>query len=231
MNSPKPSLPPKKANGWPSVGKNYKPLLIALLLAPVGCASEPEGIDISNASPAHASATNIPVEQATPAYWLTRPAKASAVAFDFPKLCDACLDVARDYQFTIDRTDYRQGVITTTPKISPQLFEFWRKDAGTYYDELQSSLQTIRRTIRFELSRSDEGLFTVRPKVLVEKLSIEQRRITSETQYQFVFSPLGNSGTFTTDQGVTLPLRYWYAIGRDEPMEKQLAEAIARKLR
>ena len=206
-------------------------LLLLLLLIPLGCATEPEGPSMSSASPEYPSATSIPPEQATAAYWLNNPATASAVGFDFQKLCDACMDTARQEQFTIDRTDFRDGVITTRPMVSPQWFEFWRSDAGTYYDVLLSSLQCIRRTIRFELTRSEEGLFTVRPKVLVERLSIEQRRITSETQYIFVFSPLGTDSTFTTDQGVTLPLRYWYAIGRDEAMEKDLADTIARKLR
>jgi hypothetical protein len=207
-------------------------LMLALLLAPLGCASsEPTGLSISEASPQHPKATDIPPEQATAAYWLSQPAPAQATAFDFDKLTSACLDVARDYQFTIDRTDYRDGVITTRPMISPQFFEFWRHDAGTFEDVLQSSLQTIRRSVRFDLTRSEDGVFTARPKVLVEKLSLVQRRITSEAQYRYVFSPLSNDATYTTAAGTTVPTRYWFAIGRDEALEKQLADAVARKLR
>lgn len=176
-------------------------------------------------------AADIPPEQATATYWLGQPTHASVMGFDFNKLCDACLDAARDEQFTIDRTDYRDGLITTRPQISPQFFEFWHRDAGSFTDVIQSSLQTIRRTIRFELSRSEDGLFTARPKVLVEKLSIVQRRITSVAQYRYVFSPLSTDATFTTSEGKSVPTRYWYAIGRDEAMERQLADAVARKLR
>jgi hypothetical protein len=207
-------------------------LLFALLLLPLGCASsEPTGLTISQASPERPMATDIPPEQATSSYWLSQPAPAAAVGFDFNKLCDACLDSARDRQFTVDRTDYRDGVITTRPMVSQQFFEFWRSDVGTFDGVLQSSLQTIRRSIHFELSRSEDGLYTAHPKVLVEKLSLVQRRITSVAQYRYIFSPLGNDATFTTAQGTVVPTRYWYAIGRDEALEKQLAESIAKKLR
>jgi hypothetical protein len=202
-----------------------------LLLLPLGCASEPSGESIAQESPIHHTATDIPPEQATAAYWLAQPATASASGVDFTKLCNACMDTARDEQFIIDRTDFRAGVITTRPMVSPQFFEVWRSDYGTFSDLVQSSLQTIRRTIRFELSRSEDGVFTARPKVLVEKLSLVPRRITAEVQYIYVFSPLGNDTTFKTPQGVIVPTRYWYAIGRDEAMEKQLADQIAHKLR
>lgn len=203
------------------------PLILLATLA--GCAGEPTGESI--AAPSKPTATDIPVEQAKPGYWFNQPAIAGVDSMDFQRLCNACMDTARDYQFSIDRTDYRDGLITTQPMISKQFFEVWRNDTGNLDATLQSSLQTIRRTIHFELARQDNGNYTAKPKVLVERLSFYQRRITSVAEYRYVFVPTGPQNTFQTDQGVTLPIRYWYAIGRDEPLERQLAESIEEKLR
>ena len=38
-------------------------------------------------------------------------------------------------------------------------------------------------------------------------------------------------GTRESDAGVILPHKYWYAVGRDEALERALTAAIERKLR
>jgi hypothetical protein len=158
------------------------------------------------------------------------PATTGATSQDFDKLCNACQDTARDFLFSIDRTDYREGLITTRPMISKQFFEFWRRDTATVDDCMQSSLQTIRRTIRFEIVHEADGSYSAHPKVVVERQSYYQRRITSVAEYRYVFTPTGPESTFQTDQGKTLPIQYWYAIGRDQPLERELASAIQQKL-
>jgi hypothetical protein len=197
-------------------------VMIFILLTAAGCASQ--GIDL----PRGRSVTQAPAEQATAAYWLHQPADQSVASLDFDKLWDACDRAARDYQFTIDRTDYREGVITTVPMVSPQFFEPWRQDFGTFHDLMESSLQTVRRSIRFEISLSQDGFFLARPKVVVERLSLTPRRITSVAQYRNVFG--GGSGPQYTDQQSNPPPRYWYAIGRDDAFERQLADNIRHKL-
>jgi len=166
--------------------------------------------------------------EATAKYWMDQPAVAAVSSRDFQKLWDACANTVHNYLFPLDQEDYREGVMTSWPVISKQVFEPWRRDAGTHHEVWQSTLDTIRRTIRFDFVRDEDGTFVARPKVLVERLSQLQRRITSASEYTLVFTAPG--ANMTTDQGVIFPARYWYAIGRDETMEKDLADSVRDKV-
>ncbi|MGD1276551.1 MAG: hypothetical protein ABR964_04930 [Tepidisphaeraceae bacterium] len=175
--------------------------------------------------------TDKPVEQATADYWLNQPANVAVSSLDFQRLWDASAQVLRQDLFIIDRVNDRQGVMVTRPMVSKQIFEPWRSDAGTMSATLQSTLQTIRRTVRIDVQRSDGGLFTARIKVLVERLSLIQQRVTSVAESHNVFSAIGPETTFQTTEGTPIPVRYWYAIGRDQAMERQLANAIEDQLK
>jgi hypothetical protein len=151
---------------------------------------------------------------------------------DFDQLWNAAEDVARDRLFTIDRRDFRGGVLTTEPLISAQFFEPWRRDAVTAEDVAQSSLAMTRRTIRFTFTRNDDGTFSALPHVLVERYSLAEKRITNAMLYRAAFRrTLENvEGTRETDRGIELPQRYWYKIGNDPALEKDLARTLRHKL-
>ena len=57
-----------------------------------------------------------------------------------------------------------------------------------------------------------------------------QRRITSQAQYSQAFTSVGENPNIINDQGVSIPTRYWYSLGRDEAMEKELANSVREKL-
>ena len=149
---------------------------------------------------------------------------------DFDHLWRACEDIARDRLFTIERRDYRGGVLTTAPMISAQFFEPWRRDAITSDAINESSLASIRRTLRFEFTRHDDGTFSVVPRVLVERYSLTERRMTSAMMYRSAFKKVTATGTRETDRGVYLPGRYWYGIGNDAALEQDLAKSIRARL-
>ena len=94
---------------------------------------------------------------------------------------------------------------------------------------VQNSLQTIRRTVRFRFDKSPGG-YTVTPKVLVERFSQPTKRITSAAQYRSTFAYETPDSSVERETGVRDTGEYWYAIGRDEAMESQLAERIKDKL-
>ncbi|HEX4054651.1 MAG TPA: hypothetical protein VHX86_10340 [Tepidisphaeraceae bacterium] len=173
---------------------------------------------------------SIPAERGTDAYWLNQPAVASVSSRDYQKLWNACAQTLRNDQFDIDEEDYREGVLTTWPMISKQAFEFWRSDAGDIYEVIEDTLQTIRRSVRFELSRGPDGTYVARPKVLIEQSSHPERRISTVSQAPQAFTPLGETPTRATEQGASIPNRYWYALGRDEAMERELANSVREKL-
>jgi len=157
-------------------------------------------------------ATTRPVTDIDPAlaekeYWLARPAEVE-VRGTFDPLWEACEQTAHDYLFKIDRRDQRSGLLTTEPMITKQWWEWWRKDAGTFYDTKEATVANIRRTIFFQF-RKDGDNFSVTPKVLVEKES------KVDPKYK---------------QDIEGPPTYWYALRRDEALEKKVAGSIRERL-
>jgi hypothetical protein len=181
-------------------------------------------------------ATAIDLATTQPSYWLDQPGAATVASADFQKLWDACDGAARDFLFKPDRQDFRGGVLTTEPMVSAQWLEPWRAEVRTAYDRTESSIATVRRTIRFEFKRLLDETYEVTPKVLVERQSLAEQRITSVVLYKSAFTrPVRDRdrqyGTRESDVGIILPARYWYPIGRDEELEKALAEQVRKNLR
>jgi len=195
-----------------------------ILLA--ACAANSE-----NAAPATQPAMmSIPVERSNPDYWFKKPAVATVQSADFQKLWHACASTLINDEFEIDQQNYRSGLLTTQPMVSKQYFEAWRSDAGTVHEILQDSLQTIRRTVHVEFVRRPDGTYLAHPKVVKEQSSHPERRITTEAQFTQAFAAVGETDTRTNTEGASVPSRYWYALGRDEAMEKELANSIREKL-
>jgi hypothetical protein len=177
-------------------------------------------------------ATAVDLATTQPGYWLDKPAVAQVSSGDFAKLWEAAKETARKYHLPLDREDYRAGVITTVPEISKQVFEFWRADAGTAYEATANTAGAIRRTVRFEVSRNPDDTYTLVPKVLVERQSIFERRVTDVSQYRYAFAgparqqPARTAVTLDPETYQDVPVKYWYPIGRDLEMEKQVAKRV-----
>jgi hypothetical protein len=170
-------------------------------------------------------ATNVDVKQALPDYWWTQPGVATASYSDFEKLWGACKAELYGRLFIVDREEYREGLLTSEPLISKQIFEPWRSDAVTLHDQVESSLATLRRTVHFEVTRQPDGTYQVTPKVLIERFASEEHRLTAITQYHQAFS--GPRVTdVTADQGSHLATDYWYPLRRDTDLEKVMADSI-----
>jgi hypothetical protein len=174
-----------------------------------------------------------PVETVLPEYWLKRPAVARVSDDNFERLWNACRNAVQSRSFTVDRVDLRGGVMTTFPQVSKQLFEFWRNDVGTLPAAMESTLGTVRRTVRVEVRRLDDGTYEAAPKVVVERYSQAERRITSVARYAEILAidPLAGGSRSRDRAGADLPAAYWYALGRDEPLERQIVEDVRRDLR
>jgi hypothetical protein len=194
-------------------------LLLSLLIT--GCATQ--------------SAPPPPVAPIDPAsaktdYWLNKPAAATVFAGDYDKLWEICIAIAHTDLFDLDRRDYRDGLLTTKPLVSKQIFEFWRPDTGDVYSAVQNSLQTTRRTIYFQFDRLPDG-YTVTPKVVVERFATRDKRITSPGQYRSAFQSVDPDAPHAPPvPGIDPNAREWYAIGRDLAMEAELAKSIKESL-
>lgn len=189
-------------------------LLVMLLIT--GCES-------ASAPPTTRPATDIDYHLGQANYWYAKPASASVNCAKYDALWQNAIRVAHADGYSIDRQEYRDGVLTTKPLISAQLFEPWKRDVGDLRGEAQSTVSTVRRTIRFNLRQLPDGVYTIVPRVLIERHSLAERRITSVTEYLDVFAidrPLDQQ---FTEEGIAIVPDYWYAIGRDYAMEDKLA--------
>jgi hypothetical protein len=170
-----------------------------------------------------------------PSHYLQQPAAAAVNSANFDRLWKASEQVCRNHLFTLDREDSRSGNLTTMPLVSAQWFEPWRRDVRTVHDVEESSSATIRRTVHFNLTRNDDGTYMSTPRVIVERATISEQRITSVTDYVSIYNPVRDPtdqqhGTIESDLGFILPPRYWYVLGRDPEFEKVLADEVLRQL-
>jgi hypothetical protein len=167
-------------------------------------------------------------------YWTTQPAAVTVQSTSFNKLWIAAEDTAREFGFRLDRQDPRLGVLSTDPVTSKQLWEVWRKDSGNLTGTIDNSLESYRRSVRFQFEKIQNG-YAVIPRVIIERYTQAEQHIMSSVYLRYAFGGGGNryrpQGTKESDRGVYLPQAYWYATGRDYDLENQIAESILRKLR
>ena len=174
--------------------------------------------------------TDIDPKEATPEFWLARPGVASADAPDFNHLWDAAEHVVRRYRFELDQNDPRQGVMTTLPLLSQQLFEVWRDDLPHLKDQMRSTLAEYRQIVRFDFEHLPDGSYRATPRVIIERHATKEHRVTIASNYQNVFlTTLEQLQDSSIDQP-TIPHDYWYATGRDYALERDLAHDIAHRV-
>jgi hypothetical protein len=197
--------------------------LCALLIA-AGCAAD------HRPQPTTRPATDIDYHLGTSNYWYAKPAKESTICGNYDALWQNAIRVVHADGFVADRLEYRDGLLTTKPLISAQFFEPWKQDIGDLQGVVQSSVATVRRTIHFDLRRLPDGQYAAFPKVLIERHSLAERRITSVTEYLDVFAADRPLDQPFTEEGVALVPDYWYAVGRDYALERKLSNQLQEAL-
>jgi hypothetical protein len=175
--------------------------------------------------PAAPVATDIDPAQATPEFWWDKPAQVRVPVSDFDRAFVAAEKSARDLFFVVDRSDAREGLITTRASTAAQWFEPWRQDNASWDSIVRSSVDTYRRTVRIQIEKVPDGGFIITPKVLVERQTLVGRRITGVVGFRGFTSIDQSSITADTDDG-RAPASYWYAIGRDYELELQIGKSI-----
>ena len=211
----------------------FSPLRVALLGVSVfttaGCRSSP----VHSTSAATTQSANQSRNQSADASdFYALAGVGEIVDDDFDRLWTAAEKVSRAYLFDIDLRDRRGGVLTTLPSVSPQFFEPWRRELQSSDDLAESSLATLRRTIRFDFTRT-AGTYAVTPRVLVERQVSTERRVSGVLSKAYLRTPRGGEQTFgsrETDAGQTLEPGYWYPIRRDTALEARLLEAMRMSL-
>lgn len=193
---------------------------VLAMLVIAGCASRPD----------QRVATDAPAEQAKVSYWLEQDATVQVAHGSFDELFAAAERAARDRFFEISHSDFRRGRLTTKPLLSKQAAEFWREDVVDGEALAESSLGTVRRTVWFEIDEGPFGGFVLTPRVVVERRSVPERRVTDAAQFRAAVAGV-SFGAVTDDAGSHLPMQYWYAVGRDKTLERALAGDVRRMTR
>lgn len=201
--------------------------LFATLLIIPGCRLS------HDAPPNPSTPTTNPTRLATTqrSHWTTGPASITVQHRSFEKLWTAAEDTAREFGFRPDRKDRRAGILTTEPVTSKQICELWRRDTGNASQAAQNSLDSYRRSIRFDFTKIPGGYALV-PRVIIERYTQAEQPITSSAYLRSIYGAqrYPPQGTHESDRGLYLPRAYWYATGRDYALEDTLARAVLKKL-
>lgn len=161
---------------------------------------------------------------------------------------DAVFTLRREF-FKPTAVDRGNGVIITEPEVSRQWFEFWRKDPVDRYQTAESSLHTIRRTVRVEVEPTGpvtprSGLALDTPKAMsFAKDQADEYRLqvtVDKTRYaapaRQVTTTSGALGIYSERLPTTEGIRQsraeseqWVPLGRDALLEDYLIKKLIAK--
>lgn len=160
------------------------------------------------------------------------------VESEFDPLFTAIDRTLRDHRFTIFRNDPRLGEIQTYPLTGQQVWEFWRADAAGFYNQAESSVHTILRTVdarvypvRDAQDNVVPGKFYLEMRVYTDRVSVPESEVTAANQlpgayggrYGLVDQLALESDKSTGRQAVFL--------GRDSELEDWLIRGVLGELR
>jgi hypothetical protein len=153
----------------------------------------------------------------------TEPTAAEVSKEELDSLWSAALSVLRKYDFTPDRQDRAQGVITTLPSTSMQWGEAWRRDVATPYDYAHSSLHTTQRQVTVRFIHGEQ--WTLQVQVDIYRLSADESQITTASSAMQAFSGVlpSTEGGYQYGSGAD---KDWRPLGRDGAMESRLLDSI-----
>ena len=160
----------------------------------------------------------------------------------FEDVWQATLTTLRKYSFELDRQDRRAGAITTAPLLGKHITEFWRKDAATRTDAMESTLQTIYRIVRVEIrpTAPKAGTFAPQVQVSVYRSNRKLKRAGSATDILYGRRRAGAAGYVEArpeahESGAPSDMAepvtagipaHFTPLGSDEKLEAKIRDAI-----
>lgn len=137
---------------------------------------------------------------------------------------DASIEVLREQGFTIARSDYRFGVITTEPLEAATALEFWIGDATTATQRRSDTLNAQQRTAIIRIGQAeDQDAFQLTAEVQVQRLQRPDRYLTHSATGQLT-AAYAETPLHLRQQGIDRP--YAYDLERDPWLEQRLLQAI-----
>ena len=140
-------------------------------------------------------------------------------ANDQNELWERTVDMLHAYQFPVDRENRLDGLIETDYKVGAGLLEPWHRDAITFGDRVQGSLQPIRRKAHISLIPAQGG-YLVDLEVLKEREDKGRAVVRAARSATFM-----NSRPMQRDLDVVVgpsSPRGWTLLGRDQNLEQSM---------
>ncbi|MCL2639264.1 MAG: hypothetical protein FWD53_00310 [Phycisphaerales bacterium] len=154
--------------------------------------------------------------------------------------------IAAQTGFTVDRKDYRQGVISTRSLPSAQLIEFWKPQQTNFNNALENTINSQRRYLRITINTvpGHPKFYEIGVQVLVERetnptellsgpLFIEgsgfgRNAITLRSDYADATTAMPPKKAGAIEQ--TDPHRRWVLLGHDPDLEKKILNALFERI-
>ncbi|MGE3182795.1 MAG: hypothetical protein AB7N71_14285 [Phycisphaerae bacterium] len=181
---------------------------------------------------------------------ITGPTEVKVWIDDREEFIEDTLSILRREFFDPASVDRGKGIVITRPETSRQWFEFWRKDPVDRYQTWESSLHTIRRTVRVDVEPTRQtasslqvasGLALDNPtarKRLNQQPETYRLQVTvDKTRYSApdrqVTTSSGALGIYSERLPTTEGLRQsraenerWVPMGRDQILEEYLLNKL-----
>lgn len=140
-------------------------------------------------------------------------------ANDQAELWERTVDMLHAYQFPVESENQLDGIIETDYKVGAGVLEPWHRDAITFSDRVQGSLQPIRRRARISMLPAQGG-YLVDIEVLKEREESNRRVIRTSGSATFMQSrPLQRDLDVVV--GPSSPAG-WSLLGRDQNLEQSM---------
>ncbi len=159
---------------------------------------------------------------------------------DYREAFEAAAASLVEHGFVIDRRDYRFGTITTKPRASPQVCEFWNRDNTTLDQAITSSISDQSRIVTVTLSTTlPEGLdrstnsamsadYYLTVRVDIERTTDPDRRLTGSTHSRNMVRNLDATPMQYQREGIHGPALV--TADRDPQFERRLLEDVTRRM-
>ena len=143
---------------------------------------------------------------------------------DYDRYYRAAEQVLEEQSLTLDRQDYRFGIITARPEPLATALEPWRRQHETIVDALRSTVNDERRLTTVFIEKDQPDADHVRVESVIERLQLPTRYLTGSTRGHRIFGVLSQTPSEWKRRGIEAA--YWRPIARDEPYERMLMARI-----
>jgi hypothetical protein len=132
--------------------------------------------------------------------------------------------------FTLDRRDYRLGVITTQPLPSAQFLEFWKPQHASVTNAMENTVNSQRRLVRLTISPvpGKPDFYQVAVQVLVERESNPSEILGGPIFIEG--SGFGRNAMALRSDYAELAAPRWVLMGHDPRLEKKLLDELFKRI-